>query len=269
MNGEQLIQDLIDGARRANAHVEVGDLNPGTLCKSAGAYQALEDLGLSDMEKQAIWGTIAGKARPWVGKGLSALWKGTGGKALTQIAKPMAGIGNRAVGAVGKVSPRGAAFMKNIGKGAARDAAAFGTLSGGLNAATAEPGSRLSAFGRGFAGGALGGAAWRMGGSAARMGFGKALGTTAGGASRMGNLYRTGRHGWFGGFKGPQGSLGTGLKSFGSKALTGGVGLGGALGASMMMPTFESSQQAQQRPAGMPYTPGQMYGTGRMMYAGY
>lgn len=262
MNGEQLVQDLIDGARQANAQVEVGPLDPGVLFKTAGAQAALDDLGLSGMEKEAIWGSIL---RPALG----ALWKHTGGKLISGAAKPMAWAGQKAVGQIGKVSPRAAGFLGEAGKGAARDAAAFGLLSGGLNAATAEPGSRLSAFGRGFAGGALGGAAWRMGGSAARMGLGKALGNTASGASRMGNLYRAGRHGWFGGFRGPTGSLGQGFRSMGAKAVTTGVPLAGALGASMMMPTFETPQQAQQRPQGMPFTPGQMYGAGRMLYAGY
>jgi hypothetical protein len=217
----------------------------------------MTDLGLSDMEKEAFWGAIAGaagKALPWIGKGLSKLWGATGSKVVGATAKPMGWLGQKAVGQVGKVSPGAAKFLGAAGKGAARDAASFGLLSGGLNAATAEPGDRLSAFGRGFAGGALGGAAWRMGGAAARMGLGKAIG-----AQRMGNLYRAGRHGWFGG----------GLKGFGSKAVTAGVPLAGALGASMMMPTFETQQQAQQRPQGMPFTPGQMYGAGRMMYAGY
>jgi hypothetical protein len=252
MNGAQLVQDLIDGARQANAQVEVGPMDPGVLFKTAGAQAALEDLGLSDMEKEAIWSSVL---RPALG----ALWKHTGGKLISGVAKPMSWAGQKAVGQIGKVSPGAAKFLSTAGRGAARDAASFGLLSGGLNAATAEPGDRLSAFGRGFAGGALGGAAWRMGGSAARMGLGKALGTTAGGASRMGNLYRAGRHGWFGG----------GLKGFGAKAVTSGVPLAGALGASMMMPTFDSQQQAQQRPQGMPYTPGQMYGAGRMLYAGY
>jgi len=247
MNGAQLVQDLIDGARQANAQVEVGPMDPGVLFKTAGAQAALEDLGLSDMEKEAIWGTVLKPA-------LGALWKHTGGKLISGAAKPMGWLGQKAVSQVGKVSPGAAKFLGTAGQGAARDAAAFGLLSGGLNAATAEPGDRLSAFGRGFAGGALGGAAWRMGGSAARMGLGKAIGR-----QRMGDLYRAGRHGWFGG----------GAKGFGSKLVTSGVPLAGALGASMMMPTFDSQQQAQQRPQGMPYTPGQMYGAGRMLYAGY
>lgn len=248
MDDAQIIQDLIEGARRAGADVQFqgGD----DFFKTAGAVQALADMG---MDKEAIWGAVAGlgaRALPWIGKGLSKLWGATGSKVVGATAKPLGWAGQKLTGAVGQVSPGAANLMTTIGKGSAREAAGFGLLSGGLNAATAEPGDRLSAFGRGFAGGALGGAAWRMGGNAARMGLGRALGP-----ERMGNLYRAGRHGWFGG----------GLGGFGAKAVTTGVPLAGALGASMMMPTFESQQAAQQRPSAMPYLPAQMYGTGRMI----
>lgn len=258
MHGDRLVQDLMDGARQANARIETGNLNPGVLFKTAGAEAALDALGLSDMEKHAIWGAIVRPA-------LSAAWKHTGGRLIGATAKPMQWAGGKATEAIGKrFGPEWAARAASIGRGAGRDAASFGLLSGGLSAATAEPGDRLSAFGRGFAGGALGGAAWRMGGAGAKRLLYKGLGR-----QRYMNLARAGRPGWFGGFRGPGGSVSGGLKSFGAKAAVGGVGLGGALGASMMMPTFESSQQAQQRPQGMPYTPGQMYGTGRMMYSGY
>lgn len=198
--------------------------------KSAGTYQALNDLGLSEMEKTAFWGALARLGS----KALIKPIMHVGQKSVSAIAKPLASAGQGILGQVGRISPRAAQFLQRIGKGTARDAASFGLFSGALNAATAEPGNRLSAFGRGFAGGALGGAAWGMGSNVARMGLGRALG-----AKNMANLYRAGRHGIIGGFRGSQGTLGRGLKSLGAKAVTGGIPMAGALGLSSLMPTFE------------------------------
>lgn len=240
MNGEQLVQDLIDGARRANAQVEVGSINPGEFFKTAGAERALADLGLLDLEKTAIWSKVLKPA-------LGTAWKHTSGKLVGATAKPLEWAGHKAVGAIrGTFGDTAASLARRIGRGVGREAAGFGLLSGGLSAATAAPGERLEAFGRGFAGGALGGAAWRMGGTATRMGLRKALGKTPAGVSRMKQLHQAGRPGWFGGFRGPEGGLGRGFKSMGAKMLTSGVPFAGALGASTMMPMFEKEHVPQQ-----------------------
>lgn len=186
--------------------------------KITGMNQALAELGLSEMEKTAIWGALAR----------------LGGRGLSTIAKPLANVGQRALGQVGRISPRAAQFLQRAGRGAAREAAGFGLFSGALNAATAEPDNRLSAFGRGFASGALGGAAFGVGRNITRMGLGRTLG-----AKNMANLYRAERPGIIGGFRGPQGNLGKGLRSLGARAVTGGIPFAGAMGISSLMPTFE------------------------------
>ena len=193
---------------------------------TVGTQQALVDLGLA---KEAFWGAALGA----VGRGL---W-GAGRGLLNFVSKPAANmfgrVGEGVMGAAGRagVSPQNLARLRTLGQGAAGDAATFGMIGGGVGAATAEPGDRLSGFGRGFAGGALGGAAWRMGSNAATMGMGRALGP-----QNMARINQAGSQGWFGG----------GLKGFGAKALTGGVPLAGGLGASMAMPTFEKEPQQQQ-----------------------
>lgn len=198
--------------------------------KLAGAHQALNSLGLSEMEKTAVWGTLARIGSKALIKPIS--WAGQ--KSVGTIAKPLASVGQRILGQIGQINPRAAQFLQQAGRGAAREAAGGGLLMGTLNAATAEPGDRLSAFGRGFAGGALGGAAFGMGRNVTRMGLGRALG-----AKNMANLYRAGRPGIVGGFRGPQGTLGRGLRSIGAKTITGGVPLASGIGLSMLAPTFE------------------------------
>ena len=197
---------------------------------AAGSDQALKDLGLSDTEKVAVWGALARIGSKALVKPIS--W--AGGKSLATATKPITWLGQKALGQISKISPGAAQFLRTTGKGVAQEAAGGGLLTGALNAAIAEPGDRLSAFGRGFAGGALGGAAFGMGGNVARMGLGKTLG-----AQRMANLYRAGRHGWFGGFRGPQGTLSRGFKGLGAKAVTTGVPLAVGMGASFLPPTFE------------------------------
>ncbi|MGD9209146.1 MAG: hypothetical protein PVI90_00145 [Desulfobacteraceae bacterium] len=197
---------------------------------AAGSDQALKDLGLSDTEKIAVWSTLArigSKAliRP-------AMWAGR--KSLTSATKPISWLGQKALGQVNKISPRAAQFLQNAGRNISREAAGGALLTGTMNAAMAEPGNRLSAFGRGFAGGALGGAAFGMGSNIGRMGLGKTLGT-----QQMANLYRAGRHGWFGGFRGPQGALRRGFKGLGAKTITTGIPFAIGTGASFLPPTFE------------------------------
>lgn len=148
------------------------------LCKTAGAEQALAELGLrpaeESMEKQAVIGLL--------GKGFGAIG-GAALKGATRIGAP-------------KWALKG---METVGKGMGRDAALFGLLGGGLSAATAEPGDRLKAFGRGFLGGAAGGAAWAGGQNIVRAGLGKALGKTTSGLGRLAKLEEMGgSHHWLG-----------------------------------------------------------------------
>jgi len=212
------------------------------LCKTAGADQALADLGLipsdAEMEKQAF-----------VSGAFGALGKGILGGA-TRLGAP-------------KWALKG---METVGKGMGRDAALFGTLGGGLSALTAPEGERGKAFARGFLGGAAGGAAWAGGQNIARAGLGKMLGKTQGGISRLGKLEELGKsHHWlgFGGAKGPAweqrlegmswlqrknpftrwkgtmtggGPWGERFKRFGAKAGVGIPVFAGGMGASMFVP---------------------------------
>lgn len=208
--------------------------------------QALTDLGLTDgMEKDAIWGNLIRPA-------LSTLWKYTGGKLVGATAAPMAWAGRGVQGAVSKVSPGAGEWLGRAGQGAAREMAGFGLLSGGINAAMAEPGERGSAFARGFAGGALGGLGWRAGGNLTRMGLNQAFG-----ARNMGRLTETANRGIWSNLR--SGNYGQAGRSAAAGAITKGLPFAGALGASMAMPTFETQQQEQQRPQGVPYA----YGVGQ------
>ena len=207
------------------------------LCKTAGARTALEDLGF---EKQAIFATLA---------------------------KPLGWLGQKAVGAVAKRGmPRLARGMETVGKGMGTDAMMFGTLGGGLSAATAPEGERGKAFARGFLGGAAGGAAWAGGQNIARAGAkgllglgGKGAHKTLGeaGTARWDALREAGKsHHWLGlGSKKPAvpseswnpftrwkgtlsggGPAGERLSRFGKRIGTGAPLLAGGLGASMMVP---------------------------------
>jgi hypothetical protein len=124
MTGEQLVQDLIDGARRANnAHVKIAEDNAANFFKAAGAYRAMEDLGLSDMEKEAIWPAVAaaaGRALPWIGRGLKWL----GGKAWGGIKSLFSGGGGAAKN-VGTTAATSAtpALLPKAGEGAQQYAA--------------------------------------------------------------------------------------------------------------------------------------------------
>lgn len=228
------------------------DLDVRDFCKTAGVMQALADLGLTDgMEKDAaIWGAL--------GKGLSSLWGATGGKLVGATAAPFGWAGRGIQSAVGKVSPGAGEWLGRVGQGAAREMAGFGLLSGGINAAMAEPGERGSAFARGFAGGALGGLGWRAGGNLTRMGLGQVFGPR-----NMGRLTETANRGIWSNLR--AGNYGQAGRSAAAGAITKGLPFAGAMGASMMMPTFETEQQQQQpqRPQGLPYAPGMVYGAGQ------
>jgi hypothetical protein len=230
------------------------DLVVRDFCKTAGVMQALEDLGLLDgMEKEAFWGNIV---RPALG----ALWKYTGGKAVGATAAPMSWAGQGVQKAVSSVSPTAGSFLGRVGRGAAREAAGFGLLSGGINAAMAEPGERGSAFARGFAGGALGGLGWRAGRNLTHQGLNQFLGS-----QRMGQLARAG-HAGGGIFPSLRaGQYGQAASALGAKAVTRGLPFAGALGASMAMPTFETEQQQEQRPS---YAPHMVYAGGKALTGG-
>jgi len=99
MTGEQLVQNLIDGARRANAHVKVAEVHEEHFFKVAGAQQAMLDVGL-DPTKEAAFpaiAAVASRALPWVGRGLKWL----GGKAWGGIKSLFGGGGAGAAKNVG------------------------------------------------------------------------------------------------------------------------------------------------------------------------
>jgi len=217
-------------------------------CREAGMSQAMQDLGMS--KEAAIWGALGSLG--------SKLWGATGGKAVGWAAKPFEWMGQKALGAVGQASPGAANWLGRVGAGAGREMAGFGLLTGGLNAATAEPGERGQAFARGFAGGALGGLGWRAGGNLTRMGMQRGLG-----AARMGAIESAAKPGMWESFR--QGGMGQGFRTMGAKALTAGVPFAGAMGLSMAAPTFETQQQQQQRPPGVPYAPNLMYAGGKAL----
>lgn len=227
--------------------------------KTAGVLRALQDMGLTNgRDKEAFWGAVAGAART----GLGALWKHTGGKLVGATAAPMGWAGQGIQSAVSKVSPGAGQWLGQAGQGAAREMAGFGLLSGGINAATAEPGERGSAFARGFAGGALGGLGWRAGSNITNMGLKQVFGPR-----NLGRLQETAGRGIWSNLR--SGNYGQAGRSAAAGAITKGLPFAGALGASMMMPTFETEQQQEQRPAGMPYTPHLMYGAGNLATGQY
>jgi hypothetical protein len=194
------------------------DQDLSALCKTAGASTALEDLGF---EKEAIFATLA---------------------------KPLGWLGQKAVGAVAKRGmPRVAKGMETLGKGMGTDAMMFGTLGGGLSAATAPEGERGKAFARGFLGGAAGGAAWAGGQNIARAGMKGALGKITGDPGKWQAIREAGKSHrmlglgapkggkWYQPFRGG-GTAGERLSRFGKRVGTGAPMLAGGLGASMMVP---------------------------------
>jgi hypothetical protein len=187
-------------------------------CKTAGARAALEDLGF---EKQAIFATLA---------------------------KPLGWIGKKIVGAAAKRNmPRLAAGLETVGKGMGTDAMMFGTLGGGLSAATAPEGERGKAFARGFLGGAAGGAAWAGGQNIARAGMKGALGKLFKDPGKWEALREAGKSHRLLGLGGPTGgkwyqpwrgggTAGERLKRFGTRIGTGAPLLAGGYAASELMP---------------------------------
>ena len=230
VNRVQIPQDL--GVKAQPTYPAV----PQDVFKMAGADAALRDLGLlspEDMEKDAILGAVAGLGRGLWGLG-KGLW-GVGGKALGAVAKPVGGAGNWAVqrgGTALGASPGRIKQIQGLGKGMATEAVGFGALSGGINAAMADPGERGTAFMKGFGSGALGGLAWRGAGNVASAGLKRGLG------KHFTGVEAASQNPVFSG----TGGFGQRAKAFGSKALLGGVPFAAGMGASLMTPTFEEPE---------------------------
>jgi len=204
--------------------------------KTAGAQSAYNALGF---EKEAFGGAVVGALGRGVmgaGKALGkGIW-GLGSKAYGSVANPLANVigrtGQSGVNALQKAGlPQGAAnWMQRAGKGIAKDMAGFGLLEGGIGAAMADPGDRLSGFGRGMLSGGLSGAAMGLGTNVARMGLKAGLGQ-----QRWNNLMNAGK--WRGG----------GIKGFGAKMLTSGVPVAAGTAASFMTPSLHQPQQQPPR----------------------
>lgn len=239
------------------------------LFKMAGANAALTELGLSQ-EKVALLGGLGTRlltrlggpaaikaTTEAAGKAAPGLWARTGGRVVGGIASSFGRAGNRAVDAAGRwagASPATIAKIQGLGKGMAREATDFGLLSGGLEAALADPDERGSAFLRGAAGGALGGLAWRGAGNLASAGIKRGLG------KRFGAVEAASKQPWLGKLEAGQSRL----KGLGAQALIGGVPFAAGLGTSFMTPTFHGGPakvQGQrfaaypQRPMGYRYNP--------------
>ncbi len=187
------------------------------LCKTSGVHTALEDLGF---EKDAIFATLA---------------------------KPLGMLGRKMVSTVAKRSPRLARGMETLGKGMGTDAMMFGTLGGGLSAATAPEGERGKAFARGFLGGAAGGVAWTGGQNLARVGMKGALGRLAKDPNKWQALREAGKSHRMLGLGAPKGgkwyqpwrgggTTGERLSRFGKRIGTGTPLLASGMGASMLIP---------------------------------
>jgi hypothetical protein len=203
--------------------------------KMAGSTTALADLGLispDELEKTAVWGLI-GRGALALGRGLwglgGKLW-GAGGAVTKAVAKPFGAMGNKAVQWTGSrlgASPEMIGKIQGLGKGMAGEAVGFGALSGGINAAMAEPGQRGEAFLRGFGSGALGGLAWRGAGNLA----------TAGMRRVMPNAMKS-----MEGLAKAEAGAAPWSHRWGSKAVVGGVPFAAGMAASMYTPSFEKHE---------------------------
>lgn len=231
-----------------------------SLTKKAGVQYAFDTLGFSESEKRAFLGAV-GKAVGGIGKGLWGAAKGVGNAVSNTVAAPIAATGRGVTNFVGKnlgASPQAIQkFQGTIGRGVAKDMASFGLLSGGLEAATADPGDRMGAFARGFGTGALGGAAYKGVANAA-----KATNFKMMGAQNYKAMGSTANRGVFSRPDLAGTSLGNQVaqrgKSLGAKALIGGVPFAAGTAASMASPileksppTMNSGMQAGMQAAGM------------------
>lgn len=219
------------------------ELNNMPMIKVSGAAQALSDLGLLEDElvKEAFLGNAVGRGLSWLGgKAIGGLWN-LGKGAYSTVSKPIegviGGIGNRLLNFAANrgMSPGAINFAQRLGQGLPGQMAGFGLFSGGINAAMADPGDRLNAFGRGFGSGALSGAVFGGASNLAKMGLGKTLGATT-----MANLKNTAAQ--------------SGLKSWGAKAVLGGVPLAAGMGLDMTLtPKINPFESHPPQPQMTPY----------------
>jgi hypothetical protein len=210
--------------------------------KEAGVRHAFQSLNFSETEKRAFLAAL-GRGALAAGKGL---W-GAGSKVLggvsKAIAEPINAAGSAATNFVGKnlgASPQAISkFKGTIGKGIGSDMASYGLFSGGIGAATADPGERMRGFARGFGTGAVGGAVYGAAANATTAGLRKGLG-----APGFQNMSHVSNQGIIG--KRPD-LAGTSIgnqatqraKSLGAKALIGGVPMAVGTAASFAAPTFD------------------------------
>lgn len=210
-----------------------------------GSAAALCDLGLTGHEKQA--GVLSGIAN-LAGKPFA--W--TGRKLFGQLGK--AGIAEGGALARAGVPEATRTGLLNFGKGLAGEMGGMGLLSGGIEAAMAEPGDRARAFGRGFGTGAVQGLGWGLGTRAVSGGLGRLMGKP-----RFDQLHGTklwgkeaprlpdGRIDW-----------GTRAKAFGTKALP---WAGGLVGSDLVGVPFGQSMLFNRSDPNRPvYTYPQVYG---------
>ena len=228
---------------------------PMDMFKMAGSTQALVDLGLlppEELEKTA-WVSAVAKALPaiwsgakWLGSKLwgagGKLW-GAGGKAVGAVSKPLGAAGNKAVEWTGSrlgASPEMIAKIQGLGKGMAGEAVGFGALSGGINAAMAEPGQRGEAFLRGFGSGALGGLAWRGAGNLATAGMRRVMPNAMKSMEGLAKA-EAGAAPWY--------------HRWGSKAVVGGVPFAAGMAASMYTPSFEKHEPTNMQQYAQQFAP--------------
>jgi len=240
------------------------------------AYDLGRQAAIKEMEKQAGLGT--GLKAAWgLGKNL---WSG----AFEGISGGLGHLGKSLATPVKSVSPKTYSWLRTAGRGMPKDMVSFGLFGGGINAALADPGDRMSAFGKGFAGGALSGVAWRgasnvlrraqvggykalHGGKLYPAGQGKGLYGRAQGDvfkstkspavqdatkahQAAGNSWFTSPERWYNRFN--EGAA----KRIGAKAAVGTLPVAGAIAASSYTPTFEgqdSSMGAAPQDAGQQY----------------
>jgi hypothetical protein len=134
--------------------------------RQAGSAVALCDLGLTGHEKRAgiISGVsnLAGRPFAWAGR-----------KLFGQLGH--AGVAEGGAIARAGVPEATRTGVLNFGKGLAGEMGGFGLVSGGIEAAMAEPEDRVRAFGRGFGTGAVQGLGWGVGTRAVGGAMGKLM----------------------------------------------------------------------------------------------
>lgn len=218
--------DMYKTAGMNFAYAHMG-LTPSELEKTAWVMPALKAVG-GLFRNKAVQGAAAA-AKP------TGLWARTGGRLTASITQPFSNFGKNVTQAVGsRLGARADTIAKvqGLGKGMVGEGLGFGAISGGINAAMADPGQRGEAFARGFGGGVLGGMAWRGAGNVASAGLKRGLG------KHFAGLEATAKQPWFGKLQPGQSRL----KGWGSKAVLGGVPFAAGMAASSYTPTFDKEQ---------------------------